>query len=77
MSDDVFDLSPICPRCGLCSVHPSKAQTWADVALRFVCFGPYRCHTCLKRFTWFMSPFTRLPDRDVHPAKSFRAAAGR
>ncbi len=74
MSEEVFDMTPLCPRCGVSTVTPSKAHSVMEKLGRFVLVGNYRCHTCLKRFPWFMSPFTRIPDKEE--ARSQRAAAG-
>lgn len=74
MQEDVFDMTPICPRCGVSTVTPSKAHGVTEKIGRVVCLGYYRCHTCLKRFRWFMSPFTRFRDRDG--ARVHRASAG-
>jgi hypothetical protein len=74
MSEEAFDMNPICPRCGVSTVTPSKAHGLTEKLGRVVCLGSYRCHTCLKRFRWFMSPFLRFPDRSE--ARAERASAG-
>jgi hypothetical protein len=74
MSEEAFDMTPICPRCGVSTVTPSKPHNALEKVARIALVGNYRCHTCLKRFLWFMSPFARFPDKEVVRAQ--RAAAG-
>jgi hypothetical protein len=74
MTEEAFDMTPICPRCGPSTVTPSKEHGIAEKIGRTLCVGYYRCHTCLKRFPWFMSPFMRLKSREE--ARVHRASAG-
>ncbi len=64
MMEDNFDMTPICPRCGVSTVTPSKAQSLGEKLARLVLLGNYRCHSCLKRFVWFMGPTVRAKDRE-------------
>jgi transposase-like protein len=65
MTETDFDMTPTCPRCGVSTVTPSKAQTVLEKLGRLACVGNYRCHSCLKRFVWFMSPLARVKHREV------------
>lgn len=76
MSQDELDMSPLCPRCGVSTVTPSKAQTWAEGLARMFFVGHYRCHTCLKRFAWFMSPLLRIREREPEHVRAHRVGAG-
>jgi transposase-like protein len=55
-------------------VTPSKAQTTAEKLARLILLGNYRCHSCLKRFVWFMGPTVRAKDRD-ESARAYRVGA--
>lgn len=73
MTEDTFDMTPICPRCGFSTVTPSKPQTVSEKLGRLVLLGNYRCHSCLKRFVWFMGPTVRPRDREE--ARAHRVGA--
>jgi transposase-like protein len=73
-----LDLAPICPRCNVSIVTPSKSHGVLEKIGRLFCLGHFRCHSCLKRFLWFMSPFARIPSRDdiAETVRIHRAGAG-
>ncbi len=72
MMEDNWDMTPICPRCGVSTVTPSKAQTLGEKLARVLLLGNYRCHSCQKRFVWFMGPMVRPRERGEE-ARAHRA----